>query len=78
MAVVKRFASSEKKRVRDHQGKFTTDQSKFPIREESHSKLDNVVWISEKGNTYIRREKEKMDVSTLFLYASILLVVIFK
>jgi len=79
MAIRKRFALSENNqdRLRDQQGKFVSDEY-LNRQEESQLKSGNVSWNKESGNTYIREEKEKFDVSTLFLYVSIVAIIIFK
>lgn len=75
MAIRKRYASLENSQARDELGKFT----KLEMPEvELQSKSGKVSWSKESGNTYIREEKEKFDVNTLFLYASILLIIVFK
>ena len=78
MAIRKRFAISEsyQDRLRDQQGKFVSDEY-LNRHEESQLKSGRVSW-SRNGNTYIREEKEKFDVSTLFLYVSIVAIIIFK
>jgi len=80
MAIRKRFALSEidRDRLRDHQGKFLPNEY-LSSKEESQSKSGKVVsWINEGKNIYIRREKEKLDVSTLFFYVSIIAIIVFK
>jgi len=47
-------------------------------QEELKSQSSRVSWDKGNGNTYIREEKEKFDVSTLFLYVSIVAIIIFK
>ena len=79
MAIRKRFALSENNqdRLRDRQGKFLPN-TYLSNKEELQSNLGRVSWNKESGNTYTREEKEKFDVSTLFLYASIVAIIILK
>ena len=47
-------------------------------QEESQLKSGRVSWSKESGNTYIREEREKFDVSALFLYVAVAAIIIFK
>jgi len=75
MAIRKRFATVDQERTRDELGKFAKLEAD---QEELKSQSNKVSWCEKNNNTYYRREVEKLDFDTMFIYASIIAIIIFK